>query len=71
MNIKYKLQTERFLKNLKGGFCRNHRNPFRYPLLIVVVNCSALQVFLAYNLKKTQKIRKFILDYIGQYITVS
>ena len=33
----------------------------------MVMNCSALQLFLAYNLRKLLKISKFTLDYIVQY----
>ena len=36
----------------------------------MVVNCSALQLFLAYNLRKPLKISKFTLDYIVRYISL-
>ena len=53
-----------------------HQNVYFYvqlmlQLCIVVVNCLALQLFLAYNLRKPLKISKFTLDYIVQYIAVS
>ena len=39
--------------------------------VVVHCGCSALQLFLAYNLRKKLKISKFTLDYIVQYIAVS
>ena len=72
---RYTFRSYRYIEYRDISMYR-HQNIYFYmqlmlKLCIVVVNYSALQLFLAYNLRKLLKISKFTLDYIVQYIAVS